>query len=121
MRLTSTERGLPDLLPWLGSGNERGNRLPFRVGKVTRIDLRCHAGNALRIERETLSSERLSRFGILFSHSSQKVFKKGYSTQELPADTLSEPCASSKVRRASVAQQVYPSDVNDEEWALLAP
>jgi putative transposase len=46
---------------------------------------------------------------------------EGESEQERPADTLTESCISSKVRRASVATHVYPSDGNDEEWALLAP
>jgi hypothetical protein len=54
---------------WLSSWKEGGNRLPFCIGKVTRIDLHCPAGHALRIERETLRSERLSRFGFPFSHS----------------------------------------------------
>jgi len=52
----------------------------------------------------------------------KKVFEKPLSEQELPADTLSDRCLKHGSEGiCGMANQVYSSDLNDAEWALLAP
>ncbi len=50
------------------------------------------------------------------------MFKKGESEHRPPADTLPESVFPMRVGGISgMATQVYPSDLNDDEWTLLAP